>query len=118
MTIKRETLEAAASAGILKYAQIDNLLVFLVKEDLKKTRAAGSGHLLSVFLAGVAMVLALGHLAWTWVQDEQALVLVLAAQCLAVLALAMWCWRSRQANAKRLTRALRARYRLRDMMKA
>jgi hypothetical protein len=38
MKIKREMLEEAASAGMLKYSQIDNLLVFLVQQELKKNR--------------------------------------------------------------------------------
>ena len=37
MAIKRETLEAAASAGMLKYTQIDNLFVFLAQQEMKRT---------------------------------------------------------------------------------
>lgn len=44
MIIKRETLEAAASAGMLKYQQIDTLLVFLVQHELKTCRESEAGR--------------------------------------------------------------------------
>ena len=38
MTIKREDLIAAASAGVLQYKQIDPMLVFLMQRDIKSKR--------------------------------------------------------------------------------
>lgn len=60
MMIKRETLEAAASAGMLKYAQIDNLLVFLAQEELKKSRSSDSGRFNAALLYTVGGLFALG----------------------------------------------------------
>lgn len=60
MTIKREALEAAASAGMLKYQQIDNLLVFLVQHELKSARQSSGGRFnfaLLYYFAGMAAVL-------------------------------------------------------------
>jgi hypothetical protein len=59
MIIKREILEAAASAGMLKYGQIDNLFVFLAQQELKSGQQAGSTRFnatLLYYLGGVLVL--------------------------------------------------------------
>lgn len=117
MTIKREILEAAASAGMLKYGQIDNLLVFLAQQELKSSRQGGpsrAGAALLNYLGGMlilgaallfaymaAMTLGIGALLWCsivyavgaiilanrWMQRGRGLL----ASLFAVLAVGMVC---------------------------
>ncbi|MBI1889278.1 MAG: hypothetical protein HYS18_01385 [Burkholderiales bacterium] len=60
MNIKRETLEEAASAGMLKYSQIDNLLVFLVQQEFKNNRESPAGRFNAALLYYLVGLLALG----------------------------------------------------------
>lgn len=60
MIIKRETLEEAASAGMLKYGQIDNLLVFLAQQEFKKSRESSAARFNAALLYYLGGLLALG----------------------------------------------------------
>jgi hypothetical protein len=70
MTIRRDDLVAAASAGLLQYRQIDPLLVFLLQRDVvakrqamleqtRKNRQSAVNRLLSYIVGLLAMVTAM-----------------------------------------------------------